>query len=119
MYDELRPNQAATRRRSIARPFAAPALKRHCPNTRTTRRLIAGVNWSVGINNPFRQLSENGDSLDSFLEMQRVGRNEPVTLLVHLASPRIAYTDRGKSALALGGAITSAEDRQDEEEFEE
>jgi DNA topoisomerase VI subunit B len=90
----------------------------YCPNARPIRRLIAGVNWSVGINNPFRQLGADGESLDSFLEMQRVGRNEPVILLVHLASPRIAYTDRGKSALALGGAITSA-DYQDEEEFEE
>jgi DNA topoisomerase VI subunit B len=88
------------------------------PNARPIRRLIAGVNWSVGINNPFRQLGGNGESLDSFLEMQRVGRNEPVIVLVHLASPRIAYTDRGKSALALGGAITSA-DYLDEEEFEE
>jgi DNA topoisomerase VI subunit B len=89
------------------------------PNVRPIRRLITGVNWSVGINNPFRHLGEYGQSLDSFLEMQRVGRNEPVILLVHLASPRIAYTDRGKSALALGGAITCAEDQQDEEEFEE
>jgi hypothetical protein len=89
------------------------------PNVRPIRRLITGVNWSVGINNPFRHLGEYGQSLDSFLEMQRVGRNEPVILLVHLASPRIAYTDRGKSALTLGGAITCAEDQQDEEEFEE
>jgi hypothetical protein len=89
----------------------------YCPDAPATRRLITGVNWSVGINNPFRQLGENGDSLDTYLEMQRVGRNEPVILLVHLASPRIAYTDRGKSALALGGAIISAKNHQ--EEFEE
>jgi hypothetical protein len=34
---------------------------------------------------------------------------------VHLASPRIAYTDRGKSALTLGGAITSADNHQEDE----
>jgi DNA topoisomerase VI subunit B len=87
----------------------------YCPDAPATRRLITGVNWSVGINNPFRQLGENGESLDTYLEMQRVGRNEPVILLVHLASPRIAYTDRGKSALALGGAITSADNHQEDE----
>ena len=38
----------------------------YCPNARPIRRLIAGVNWSVGINNPFRQLGENGESLDTF-----------------------------------------------------
>ena len=75
----------------------------YCPEARPIRRLITGVNWSVGINNPFRQLGENGESLDTYLEMQRVGRSEPVILLVHFASPRIAHTDRGKSALALGG----------------
>ena len=87
----------------------------YCPEARPIRRLITGVNWSVGINNPFRQLGENGESLDTYLEMQRVGRSEPVILLVHLASPRIAYTDRGKSALALGGAITSADNHQEDE----
>jgi DNA topoisomerase VI subunit B len=89
------------------------------PNARPIRRLIAGVNWSVGINNPFRQLGQEGQSLDSSLEMQRVGRLEPVIVLVHLASPRITYTDRGKSALALGGAITSIEDQEDDEEFDQ
>lgn len=69
----------------------------YCPDAMATRRLITGVNWSVGINNPFRQLGDNGESLDTYLEMQRVGRSEPVILLVHLASPRIAYTDREKA----------------------
>jgi DNA topoisomerase VI subunit B len=41
----------------------------YCPSARPVRRLIAGVNWSVGINNPFRQLGQDGQSLDSFLEI--------------------------------------------------
>src|SRR5262249_52361981 len=49
------------------------------------RRLITGVNWSPGIVNPFRQLGGIGRSLDSILERQRAGRDEPVVLLLHVA----------------------------------
>jgi hypothetical protein len=64
------------------------------------RFLIAGVNWSVAIRNPFRYL-EAGGSLDSLLTEQRAGEDEPIVLMVHLACPRIDYTDRGKSAIAI------------------
>jgi len=63
------------------------------------RFLIAGVNWSVAIHNPFRHLT--GGSLDSLLAEQHAGKDEPIALLVHLACPRIGYTDRGKSAIAI------------------
>jgi DNA topoisomerase VI subunit B len=81
----------------------------YCPSgeEETFRRFIAGVNWSVGINNPFRLLGVSG-SLESYLHEQRVGREEPIILVVHLASPCIAYTDRGKSALALNDEIANA-----------
>jgi DNA topoisomerase VI subunit B len=67
------------------------------------RRLITGVNWSPGIVNPFRQLGRWGQSLDSVLEQQQAGREEPVVVLLHLACPRVSYTDRGKSAVVIGG----------------
>jgi hypothetical protein len=82
----------------------------YCPDGSPIRRIITGVNWSVGINNPFRQLGEYGESLDTVLQRARTGRDEPIVLVIHLASPRIAYTDRGKSALALGGEITDRDD---------
>jgi DNA topoisomerase VI subunit B len=66
------------------------------------RRLISGVNWSPGIVNPFRQLGKEGFSLDSLLEQQRAGRDEPVAFVLHWACPRVSYTDRGKSAVVLG-----------------
>jgi hypothetical protein len=44
-----------------------------------------------------------GESLDSVLERQRAGRDEPVVLALHLACPRVDYTDRGKSAVVIGG----------------
>jgi DNA topoisomerase VI subunit B len=68
-----------------------------------SRRLIAGVNWSPGIVNPFRQLGRYGQSLDSVLQGQRAGHVEPVVLVLHLATPRAEYTDRGKSAVVIAG----------------
>jgi len=67
------------------------------------RRFIVGVNWSPGILNPFRSLGSIGQSLDAVLEQQRAGRDEPVVLLIHMAQPRVEYTDRGKSAVVVGG----------------
>ena len=68
------------------------------------RTLVTGVNWSPGIVNPFRQLGRYGQSLDSVLEQQRAGRREPIVLVLHMACPRVEYTDRGKSAVVIGGS---------------
>jgi len=65
------------------------------------RRMTLGVNWSPGIGNPFRQLGGQGESLDAMIEQQRVGHDRPVMLLVHLACPRIQYTDRGKTGITV------------------
>src|SRR5262249_1083570 len=76
------------------------------------RRLVVGVNWSPGIVNPFRELGRFGQSLDSFLEKQRVGRSEPVALVLHQACSRPEYTDRGKSAVVVGGVAGSHPDEE-------
>jgi DNA topoisomerase VI subunit B len=65
------------------------------------RLLITGVNWSPGIINPFRELGRFGQSLDTILSQQRADQDEPVVLMLHMACPRVAYTDRGKSAVAV------------------
>ena len=82
-----------------------------CP-TANARRLVTGVNWSPGILNPFRELGSFGQSLDTILTQQRCDRSEPVILALHLACPRVEYTDRGKSALVAthdqGEAIVQA-----------
>ncbi len=72
------------------------------PKDGADRRLVTGVNWSPGILNPFRQLGRFGESCDTFLADQRIGRDEPVVLVMHVACPRVEYTDRGKSAIAMG-----------------
>jgi DNA topoisomerase VI subunit B len=71
-----------------------------CPKAKQ-RRLITGVNWSPGIINPFRELGDYGTSLDAMLARARADTEEPVILVIHIACPRVEYTDRGKSALVL------------------
>jgi DNA topoisomerase VI subunit B len=78
----------------------------YCP-TRKRRQIVTGVNWSPGITNPFRVLGAYGQSLDTFLAEQRAGNDaEPVTLVIHMACPRVDYTDRGKSALVISGEMS-------------
>ena len=62
------------------------------------RRLISGVNWSASIGDPFRELGGTGESLSSILTDRRAGPAEPIAFLLHIACPRVEYTDRGKSA---------------------
>jgi DNA topoisomerase VI subunit B len=73
-----------------------------CPKAES-RRLITGVNWSPGITNPFRQLGSYGRSLDTILSQQRADRDDPVIIVLHVVCPRVEYTDRGKSAIAISG----------------
>jgi DNA topoisomerase VI subunit B len=71
-----------------------------CPEA-PERRLVTGVNWSPGIVNPFRELGHFGTSLDTILTRARADTDDPVILVLHIACPRVEYTDRGKSAVVL------------------
>ena len=74
-----------------------------CPKG-TGRKVVTGVNWSPGISNPFRKIGPTGESLDTYLAEQRAGTHgEPITLVIHLACPCVSYTDRGKTAIVMGG----------------
>jgi DNA topoisomerase VI subunit B len=68
-----------------------------------SREVITGVNWSPGINNPFRQLGRDGVGLDAILSEVRANTSQPVIAALHLACPRVTYTDRGKSAIVVEG----------------
>ena len=83
-------------------PFIIEVGFAWCPNNEQ-RRLITGVNWSPGISNPFRELGQHAASLDAELAELRAGPNEPVISLIHVASPRVEYRDRGKSSVHFGG----------------
>jgi hypothetical protein len=65
------------------------------------RLLLAGINWSASLLNPFRQLGSRYTGLEGRLQEIRVGEREPIALLIHLAGPGIQYTDRGKSAVVV------------------
>jgi hypothetical protein len=73
----------------------------YCPGREDVgRRTITGVNWSPGILNPFRQLGYY-QSLDGVLADAHCGDAEPILVFVHVASPVVHYTDRGKSAVEV------------------
>src|SRR5262249_1326146 len=84
-----------------------------CPKGKS-RRLVTGVNWSPGILNPFRGLGKFGSGLDTVLERRRAGKNEPIILVLHLACPRVEYTDRGKSAVVVGGQAAPGDEVEEE-----
>jgi DNA topoisomerase VI subunit B len=63
------------------------------------RHLVTGINWSCTLVDPFRNFGTYGVSLEGLLGQLRIHRNDPVTVVIHLACPRLNYTDRGKSSL--------------------
>jgi DNA topoisomerase VI subunit B len=65
------------------------------------RRIYCGANWSAAIGNPFRSFGNTGEGLETTLAELRATRYEPVVFVLHLAHPRVAYRDRGKSALIV------------------
>jgi Histidine kinase-, DNA gyrase B-, and HSP90-like ATPase len=79
-----------------------------------SRKFITGVNWSPGINNPFRLIGQSGVGLDSILAEVRANTSQPVVALLHLACPRVAYTDRGKSAIVVEGDVKDSGNGEEE-----
>jgi DNA topoisomerase VI subunit B len=71
-----------------------------CPKGKS-RRIITGVNFSVALGNPFRSFG-CGEGLESLLAKQHAGEDEPIVFFLHLASPRVVFQDRGKTALVIG-----------------
>jgi DNA topoisomerase VI subunit B len=65
------------------------------------RTIISGANWSAAIKNPFRSFGATGEGLESALTDMRVSAYEPVVFVLHMAHPRVEYTDRGKSSLVV------------------
>jgi hypothetical protein len=68
-----------------------------------SRRIFSGANWSAAIKNPFRSFGATGEGLETTLTEVRATHREPVVFVLHLAHPRVEYTDRGKSALVIEG----------------
>ena len=65
------------------------------------RHLAVGLNWTPALASPLAELTQ-------MLGEYRVDGSDPVAVAVHLACPRLDFTDRGKSRLALPDAIRAA-----------
>jgi DNA topoisomerase VI subunit B len=65
------------------------------------RSIISGANWSAAIKNPFRSFGATGQGLEAALTDMKASATEPVVFVLHLAHPRVEYTDRGKSSLVV------------------
>lgn len=63
--------------------------------------VTVGVNWTPMLTMPIKELQQ-------YLGENRVDSFDPVRVVVHLACPRIEFTDRGKSRLSLPGEIGHA-----------
>jgi DNA topoisomerase VI subunit B len=73
----------------------------YCPE-QLKRHLVCGVNWSVGVNNSnmFRDLHWTFEEL-------KIGPDEPIYLIIHVAYPRMSFMDRGKGAVTFPSGITN------------
>jgi len=78
-------------------------------NVSDERFFVGGVNWSAGVDNPFK--SVGADGLGSILRDQRISSREPVIFAVHLAKARVEYRDRGKTQIILNGSEPPEDDK--------
>lgn len=82
-------------------PFAIEAAFAWCPDRASERRMVTGVNFSVGIGSPFERLGLFGVGLGSLLARQHVEYLDPVVFVLHYTCPAIEFADRGKGSLSL------------------
>ena len=64
------------------------------------RETITGLNWTPTLSSPFQQLYW-------ILNEAEVDEYDPVQILIHLASPVLNFTDRGKSKISLPQLVQS------------
>jgi DNA topoisomerase-6 subunit B len=75
-------------------PFVLELAMAYHANTEAQRDMFIGLNWTPALGVPF-------DTLSTLLGEYRIDRQDPVILALHLACPRLDFTDRGKSRLDL------------------
>lgn len=69
-------------------------------NDDSRRRVAAGLNWTPSVRVPF-------ETLNRMMSECLVQYNDPVIVVIHLACPKLAFTDRGKSRLMLPNEISN------------
>jgi DNA topoisomerase VI subunit B len=88
-------------------PYLIEAGFGHRPEA-SRRTMVSGLNWSISVGgDPFRRFGL-GQSLGSILSDQHAGPLEPIALFLHLASPRLTFLDKGKSAVDLPVKVNDA-----------
>jgi DNA topoisomerase VI subunit B len=76
--------------------------------------LHVGLNWSVPLTNPLQHsyLPFDGretQGLEGLLQLQRVDLDrDPLALILHIATPRFEFLDRGKGSAELDPALAQA-----------
>jgi hypothetical protein len=72
------------------------------------RIMIAALNWSASVGgNPFKRLGA-GDGLGAILAEQCAGPTEPIGFVLHLATPRPSFLDKGKTIVKLPWQVEDA-----------
>ena len=85
-------------------PYLIEAGFSHCPDS-TSRSEITGLNWSASFGDPFRYLADLDEGLGSLLSELYAGPEEPITIFLHVASPRLLFHDHGKSDVDLPAEV--------------
>ena len=68
---------------------------------RQPRRLLTGINFAPTLADPFRMFDDYGLGLEGLLSSLHIAVDDPVTAVVHLTSPHLQFTDRGKASLEV------------------
>jgi hypothetical protein len=66
------------------------------------RQLFCGVNFG---SSPSLTFAMNYRSAREILESRYAGADDPITVFLHIAHPRLDFTDLGKTRLSLNGAL--------------
>jgi hypothetical protein len=73
------------------------------------RIMVTGLNWSSSVSgNPFQCLGAYDEGLESLLAQQYADHNAPIGFVLHVASPRLMFLDKGKSDVDLPAEVDNA-----------
>jgi DNA topoisomerase VI subunit B len=71
-------------------------------DAKNVRRELTGTNRSACTINPFNNFAESDTGLECFLGANYAYEYSPIAFVLHLAHPKIHFTNPGKTALAIG-----------------
>ena len=69
--------------------------------------VFTGVNWSPSFGRPVVNSLGYGTTLSGMLGERYCGRHQPIVFCLHIATPKVPWTDNGKGSLDLSGALAA------------